>query len=115
MLVAPQRHQHQPGMPGFLLSLAPPPPALQAGICYQLRACITASELLPIDMGAGCQRTVYVCDDGKDKFKRRMCQRMGREVTAAPLPHHSPLRPHPIDACLLACQSMCRLDFPRHV
>jgi hypothetical protein len=61
-------------------------------------------------MCAGCQRTVYVCDDGKDKFKRRMCQRMGREVIATPLPHRSPLQPHPIDACLLACQSMCRLS-----
>ena len=42
-------------------------------------------------MAAGCQRTVYVCDDGKDKFKRRMCQRMGREVIRATWhTHHSP-------------------------
>ncbi len=29
---------------------------------------------------AGCHRTIYVCDDGKEKAKRRMCERMGRDV-----------------------------------
>ena len=57
-------------------------------------------------MAAGCQRTVYVCDDGKDKFKRRMCQRMGREVIATPLPRHRPLATIP-DRCLLAGQRIC--------
>ena len=28
---------------------------------------------------AGCSRTVYVCDDGKDKQKRRLIQRLGRD------------------------------------
>ena len=27
----------------------------------------------------GCSRTIYICDDGKDKDKRRMCQRVGRD------------------------------------
>lgn len=57
-------------------------------------------------MAAGCQRTVYVCDDGKDKFKRRMCQRMGREVIATPLPRHRPLVTIS-DRRLLAGQRIC--------
>lgn len=28
---------------------------------------------------AGCSRTIYVCDDGKDRKKRRLCQRLGRD------------------------------------
>ena len=28
---------------------------------------------------AGCRRTIYVCDDGKDRKKRRLCQRLGRD------------------------------------
>ena len=30
-------------------------------------------------MLAGCRRTIYVCDDGKDRKKRRLCQRLGRD------------------------------------
>ena len=28
---------------------------------------------------SGCSRTIYVCDDGKDRKKRRLCQRLGRD------------------------------------
>ena len=28
---------------------------------------------------SGCRRTIYVCDDGKDRKKRRLCQRLGRD------------------------------------
>lgn len=29
---------------------------------------------------AGCARTIYLCDDGKDPLKRKFCDKMGPEV-----------------------------------
>ena len=56
-------------------------PPLTCASLLQIRT--TAQAVLSAHLPPGCRRTVYVCDDGKDKYKRRMCQRMGREVSRA--------------------------------
>ena len=33
---------------------------------------------------AGCQRTIYLCDDGKDPKKRKFCDGIGPDVRSAP-------------------------------
>ena len=32
---------------------------------------------------AGCQRTIYLCDDGKDPKKRKFCDGIGPDVRSA--------------------------------
>ena len=36
-------------------------------------------DILRMPARSGCRRTIYVCDDGKDRKKRRLCQRLGRD------------------------------------
>lgn len=43
-----------------------------------VRRTIMAAYDAPLPVG--CQRTIYVCDDGKDPKKRKFCDKMGPEV-----------------------------------
>jgi len=50
--------------------------------CYKEDADIVEKTMVAIRTAVlppGCQRTIYVCDDGKDRQKRRACQRLGRD------------------------------------
>ena len=42
---------------------------------------------------AGCQRTIYLCDDGKDPKKRKFCEGIGSEVRALLNPTSNLLSP----------------------
>ena len=37
------------------------------------------------ELPAGCQRTIYLCDDGKDPKKRKFCEGLGPEVLPSPM------------------------------
>lgn len=50
--------------------------------CYKEDADIVEKTIVAIRnavLPPGCSRTIYVCDDGKDRLKRRCCQRIGRD------------------------------------